>query len=283
MNGWIFIEIIIAGFFLWTVIDPMYVLMVNRFEPKGYEEEGRYVLNLGAYGNNHGMRDTTVTNNMRKEAFYRFIQLIQEQPEVESAYVSLYSSMPNSMSWSGGEYKPDTLSTAEEKITHTQNYYILGAEGCDIFRTLGIKDVHTGKELALPEDASARNLCFISKQFALKMFGTTQAVGEKIFDYENQAIEINRLPFLRIGDMLNEINEYNKKLEFKCFRADDQNRLIALFETDDIVHKIDNRLMDLVNINTQDYTFYTSSNKKGIIVAVRDAENRLLARIMEVK
>ena len=24
MNGWIFIEIIIAGFFLWTVIDPMY-------------------------------------------------------------------------------------------------------------------------------------------------------------------------------------------------------------------------------------------------------------------
>jgi hypothetical protein len=190
MNGWIFIEVIIAGFFLWTVIDPMYVLMVNRFEPKGYEEEGRYVLNLGAYGNNHGMRDTTVTNNMRKEAFYRFIQLIQEQPEVESAYVSLYSSMPNSMSWSGGEYKPDTLSTAEEKITHTQNYYILGAEGCDIFRTLGIKDVHTGKELTLPEDASARDLCFISKQFALKMFGTTQAVGEKIFDYENQAIEI---------------------------------------------------------------------------------------------
>ena len=41
--------------------------------------------------------------------------------------------------------------------------------------------------------------------------------------------------------------------------------------------------MDLVNINTQDYTFYTSSNKKDIIIAVRDAENRLLAGIMEVK
>ena len=107
--------------------------------------------------------------------------------------------------------------------------------------------------------------------------------GIAIYRLENQAIEINRLPFLRIGDMLNDINEYNKKLEFKCFRVDYQNRLIALFEVDDTIHKIDNRLMDLVNINTQDYTFYTSSNKKSIIVAVRDAENRLLAGIMEVK
>ena len=37
MNGWILLELIIAGFFLWTVIDPVYVLMVNHFTPKGYE------------------------------------------------------------------------------------------------------------------------------------------------------------------------------------------------------------------------------------------------------
>ena len=190
MNGWIFIEVIIAGFFLWTVIDPMYVLMVNRLEDKGYEEEGRYVLNLGAYGNGHGMRDTTVTNSMRKEVFLRFIQLIQEQPEVESAYVALYNSMPNATGWSGGEYQPDTLSKAEKKITHTQFYRILDAEGCDFFRTLGIKDVHTGKELTTPEDASTRNLCFISELLALKMFGTTQVIGEKIFDYNNNPLEI---------------------------------------------------------------------------------------------
>ena len=54
MNSWIFIEVIIAGFFLWTVIDPMYVLTVNHLEPKGYEEDGRYVLQLGTYGQSHG-------------------------------------------------------------------------------------------------------------------------------------------------------------------------------------------------------------------------------------
>lgn len=107
--------------------------------------------------------------------------------------------------------------------------------------------------------------------------------GIAIYRLENQAIEINRLPFLRIGDMLNDINKYNEKLEFKCFRTDEQNRLIAIFEANDVIHKIDNRLMDLVNINTQDYSFYTSSDNKGIIVTVRDVANRLLAGIMEVK
>ena len=189
-NGWIFLEVIIAGFFLWTVIDPVYVLMVNSLEDKGYEEKGRYVLQLGSYGASHGMRDTTVTNDMRKEAFYRFFQLIREQPEVESAYVSLHSSMPNAMSWSGGQFFPDTLSMKEEKYTHAQQYQILAAEGCDIFRTLGIKDVRTGKELAMPEDAATRNLCFVSELFAQKMFGTTQVVGQKVYSYGEQQWEI---------------------------------------------------------------------------------------------
>ena len=189
-NGWIFLEVIIAGFFLWTVIDPVYVLTVNTLEDKGYEEKGRYVLQLGSYGANHGMRDTTVTNETRKETFYRFIQLIQEQPEVESVYTCLYNSMPNAGGWSGAEFKPDTLARPEKEITHTQHYQILTHQGCDIFRTLGMKDVLTGKELVMPEEAASHNLCFVSEQFAQKMFGTTQVIGQKIFDYENNPMEI---------------------------------------------------------------------------------------------
>ena len=180
MNAWIFIEIIIAGFFLWTVIDPMYVLMVNHLEDKGYEEEGRYVLNLGAFGSSHGKRDTTITNDMRKEAFYRFVQLIQEQPEVESAYVSMHSSMPNSLSWSGGQFYPDTLAIKDKKHTHAQRYSILSVKGCDIFRTLGMKDARTGKELTIPEDAD--NFCYVSELFAQKMFGSTEVIGKEVYD-----------------------------------------------------------------------------------------------------
>ena len=180
MNGWIFIEIIIAGFFLWTVIDPMYVLMVNSLEDKGYEEEGRYVLNLGAYGSSHGKRDTTITNDMRKEAFYRFVQLIREQPEVKSAYVSLHSSMPNSLSWSGGRFYPDTIALKDERATHAQRYSVLSVKGCDIFQTLGMKDARTGKELTMPEDAD--NFCYVSELFAQKMFGSTEVIGKEVYD-----------------------------------------------------------------------------------------------------
>jgi len=101
MNGWIFLEIIIAGFFLWTIIDPIYVLMATHLEDKGYEEKGRYVMKLGAYGQNHGERDTTLTADQRKEAFLRITKLMGEQPEVEAHYICLNYSLPNGGSWSG--------------------------------------------------------------------------------------------------------------------------------------------------------------------------------------
>ena len=181
-NGWIFIELVITGFFLWTVIEPVYVLMVNRLEPKGYQEDGRYVVNLGAYGKTHGLRDTTITNAQRKEAFFRISKLVREQPEVESAYLSLHSSMPNSLSWNGGQFYPDTLSYKEEKYTHAQWYEVLSDADTDIFHTLGIKDARTGEELKMPEDVNTHKTCFVSEQFAKRMFGSIEVVGKEIFD-----------------------------------------------------------------------------------------------------
>lgn len=188
MNGWIFIEIIIAGFFLWTVIDPMYVLMVNHLEDKGYEEEGRYVLQLGSYGQSHGKRDTTITKEQRKEAFLRIAQLVKEQPEVDSYYICLYRSLPNSGSWNGGQLFPDTASIAEEKYVHTQQFYYYSTEGSDMLRTLGIKDANTGEEMRTSDKPIS---WYVSEEFAKKMYGTTQAVGKKIFFYKKDHVEID--------------------------------------------------------------------------------------------
>ena len=108
-NGWILLELIIAGFFLWTVIDPVYVLCVNHFTPKGYEEDGRYVLRFGAYGEKHGMRDTTVTKEQQKMAIDNMIRQVRDCPEVESALLVQNSSFPNGGSWNGTAYYADTL------------------------------------------------------------------------------------------------------------------------------------------------------------------------------
>ena len=182
MNSWIFLEIIIAGFFLWTVIDPMYVLMATHLEDKGYEEKGRYVMKLGAYGQNHGDRDTTLTADQRKEAFLRITKLMGEQPEVEAHYICLNYSLPNGGSWSGSALFTDTTGLTREnfesKMIHTQYWNYYAAPGTDIFRTLGMKDATTGEEMKMPEKPS---YFFVSEAIAKKAFGTAQAVGKKLF------------------------------------------------------------------------------------------------------
>ena len=48
-NGWIFVELVIVSFFLWTVIDPIYVLTSNLALDPGYDEERAYALYTVSY------------------------------------------------------------------------------------------------------------------------------------------------------------------------------------------------------------------------------------------
>ena len=189
-NGWILLELIIAGFFLWTVIDPVYVLTVNHFTPKGYEEDGRYVLRFGAYGEKHGMRDTTVTKEQQKMAIDNMLRLVRDCPEVESALLVQNSSFPNGGSWNGTTYYADTLKSEERKYVNTQEYTFNNAGGGNIFKTYGMKNALTGGDIEVPQDAGGRNLIYVSENFARHMFGTTDAVGKKVYDYRDRAHEI---------------------------------------------------------------------------------------------
>lgn len=190
MNGWILLELIIAGFFLWTVIDPVYILMVNHFTPKGYEEENRFVLSMGAYGKNHAKYDNTVTQDQQKEAFLNVVRQLRNCPEVESVCLVPNSSFPNGSSWSGMQFYADTAQIKKKIYIHTQGYNYVSLEGGNIFKAYGMKDAFTGGDIRIPEDAETRGLCFVSEGFAKHMFGTTNVVGKKIFDYNKQEIEI---------------------------------------------------------------------------------------------
>ena len=190
MNGWIFIELLIAGFFLWTVIDPVYVLTVRHLMPKGYEEKGRYILNLGAYMPGHGLRDTTVTAEEAKAAYLRCVRLTKDCPEVASICIANNSSFPNSMSFNGNQFFPDTASVTANKYVHVQHYQAFANEGSDIFRTYGIKDVRTGEDMILPEDAHTQYEYYISEDLALELFGTTDAVGKKIYSGNKQSNKV---------------------------------------------------------------------------------------------
>lgn len=188
-NGWILLELIIAGFFLWTVIDPVYVLCVNHFTPKGYEEDGRYVLRFGAYGEKHGMRDTTVTKEQQKTAIDNMLRQVRDCPEVESALLVQNSSFPNGGSWNGTTYYADTLKSEERKYVNTQEYTFNNASGGNLFKTYGMKNALTGGDIEVPQDAGGRNLIYVSENFAHHMFGTLDAIGKKVY-YRDKVHEI---------------------------------------------------------------------------------------------
>nr|WP_302436587.1 FtsX-like permease family protein [Bacteroides intestinalis] len=174
-NGWIFVELIIVSFFLWTVIDPIYVLTSNLALDPGYDEERAYALYMDYYDELHGKFDKAQDSvAIRQENLYRITRLVKNCPEVESFALVTNASFPNCNSWNGGQYFNDTLKV------HSQYYQFVQAEGGDVFRTFGMKDAKNGQIMSLPEDCAAREGVFVSERMAKELFGTADAVGKRV-------------------------------------------------------------------------------------------------------
>lgn len=188
-NGWIFIELLAVSFFLWTAIDPVYVLTANYHIDKGYNPEGLYVVNIGVYDETHGNYDPAMaTDSMTKEAYWRIARIVRDQPEVDSWSISTSWSFPNNNSWNGTQLFTDTASLHRDKgYVHAQQYHFVAAEGSNMFHTYGMKDARTGGEMVLLPQTG--NKVYISARLAQLLFGTTDVVGKKIYESE-QGIEV---------------------------------------------------------------------------------------------
>lgn len=178
-NGWIFAELIIVYFFLWTVIDPIYVLTANLLIDPGYNSKNAYVIKMDRYDYPHINYNEALDNDtLCGKQFLQIARVIRDCPEVESFSISNTASFPNSLSWNGTYFNVDTIRL------NSQSYSFVRLEGSNLFSTYGIKDAKTGEEMKIPDDCVAKNKCFISEYTAQLLFGTTDVVGKKI--YENQ-------------------------------------------------------------------------------------------------
>ena len=181
MNLWIFLELLAVSFFLWLVLDPMYVLNVNKQTPRGYDSEGCYVLDLGTYFKGHGDYDTTETIELKKEALMRIARIVRDQPEVKHFSISGSNAFPNAGGFYGDTFFADTTQAAKEKGLNAQWTENNCEEGSQFFQTYGMKDARNGKEIIVPADAANRGLCFIPAEMAKKLYGTVEVVGKRIF------------------------------------------------------------------------------------------------------
>ena len=181
-NAWIFLELLFVSFFLWTVIDPIYVLTANHSIDKGYDPKGVYVVNIGAYAATDGRYDPAQDkDSLNLAAYWRIVREVRSQPEVESCCISTSWSFPNSNSWNGTRLFADTASLHKgEGFVHAQQYNFVAAEGGNLFHILGMKDARTGGDIEV--SAQSRGKAFISERLAQLLFGTTDAVGRKIYE-----------------------------------------------------------------------------------------------------
>lgn len=189
-NGWIFIELLAVSFFLWTVLDPVYVLTANYHIDRGYDERGVYVVQMGTYDETYGNYDASLaTDSLSREFYLRALRTICQQPEVDSYCVVTAWSFPNSSSWSGMQVYPDTASAGKsEGYEHAQRYEFIVTEGSNPFRTFGMRDAHTGREVRMPEDI--RDKVFLSEYLARKVTGSADATGKKVYTYDKHAYEV---------------------------------------------------------------------------------------------
>lgn len=197
MNGWIFIELLVVGFFLWIVLDPICVLTATKNISPGYEEEGRMVVRLTKYEATNARYDAEAEKNdsMKVAHYERVARIIRDLPEVESLSIPIQMSFPGSGNWSGMMLYRDTADVAENKSVHMQWYAFV--EGSNPFSTYGMKNVHTGNYLN-PEIKGI----YISENLAVELFGTNDVVGKKVYQNQHKDTE------LTIGGVFEDYKHY---------------------------------------------------------------------------
>ena len=176
-NLWIFIELLIAGFFLWMVIDPIYVLTANRLIPQGGDSRDMYVVSFGYYDPSYGEYDSTLTSEqVAKQQFEDMVRIVRTCPEVGAYTLASCNSFPNGLGWSGMQlFNNDSL------MVHTQQYTFVPLEGNNLPQAYGMTDVRTGRSVELPADFATRDMIAISERTALDLFGTTDVVGRTLY------------------------------------------------------------------------------------------------------
>lgn len=178
MNGWIFLELLVVGFFLWVILDPICVLTSTKNIDPGYDAEGCYVVRLATLEPTHGMYDAAAEANdsMKVEHYNRVARIIRDLPEVESYAIPKQLCFPGSRNWSGGQLFRDTADVAKNNFVHLQWYSFV--KDTDPFTTYGMRDAISGEPLKANHEKFG---IYISENLAIELFGDKNACGKIVY------------------------------------------------------------------------------------------------------
>ena len=80
-NGWILGELVVVTYFLWGVVDPVYVLLSDKALPDNYDLTDTYLLSIGAYSANHTRYNPELDSDSLKQVdFMRIVDQVRRYP-----------------------------------------------------------------------------------------------------------------------------------------------------------------------------------------------------------
>ena len=171
-NTWIFLELVLVTFFMWGVIDPVFVLLSNRAIPSGYNIDNVFRMTVGQYPSTHRKyQEELNSDSIRRSNFLHMYELVRNYPGVESAVVTAMEQYPLSTSTSTNSIQYDSI----RANTLIMSFYNDG----EFFKVFRIHDVNTG---SIPDH---RNLVdrsvYITKWTEEKLLPGGDLVGKEIF------------------------------------------------------------------------------------------------------
>ncbi len=171
-NGWLLAELVLVTFFLWIVIDPMFVLLTNRAIPEGYDIDNTFLLTTGDYRSGHSQFvEEASPDSVRKENFLQIQAEVQRYPGVESVAIVGFA-----YPFSGGGW----FTMAEHDTLSAQVQVMAMYRQGDYFRVFRTPDIYTGSCEQLDEAKLSSNHIIITKGLEQLLFPGQRAVGKTI-------------------------------------------------------------------------------------------------------
>jgi hypothetical protein len=192
-NGWIALEMVVVAYFMWGVIDPVYVLMSNRAIPDGFDVEKVYVMALGGNSAATRIQDLSYSETEQKvlednENAVRIMRFIREQcPEIESSALIIDDEHPAPRS----DYMQSVKLQADTIQGDVSLYSLSAYSGDEMFNVFRVNDISTGKPLTpLTDDKSI----YISEDAARHFFpDATEYVGKMLAGFVTIGVDSVRI------------------------------------------------------------------------------------------
>ena len=175
-NGWILIEMILVGFFLWKAIGVIYLTEYTAHVSPGYNENGVFHIQLMEHQSDHDMYHAAADNNSaRMYNAEQIINTIRQCPEVTSYFMLQGSAaIPNYDNYQSSCIDIDTT------MYQVQTYDEVIYDGASMFKTYEIRNAYTGKIMEANKTIPMDKSVYISKSLADKYFKNGNPIGKTI-------------------------------------------------------------------------------------------------------